>query len=436
MKMVNRDSVIVIRKICLLILVAISSKAHSQWSEKVLLGNGGEPTVSTDGLGNVFATCHLPSCLYISRDWGKTFKEKKSFTDSLGDVQVLAWTNGRVHVVYMLSDITGMTGWYSSDSGKTFKKSNVVPGPLDREWVAADPKKNILYMNYSNGYIGGPKSKGVFLAISRDEGATFSESVRIDKEAPGDYPVDPYLVTSSDGRIYAMWTTSKDYDTIDRYRFAYSDDGGKTFTGHRTIGELHKKLGTTQERWMLGTLVASGPKTVMAIYQDYQSYTVDGVETHPLTMLVSVSNDGGATFSEPKPLLSDDEMQKAIRQFRSKMNLKGTNPTFIQTEPWASASPNGTIHVVWQDNRDGHGMSGKNILGKWHVRYVTINNNGLASGESERVSPNTMTIRPPLDFISCAADSKYVYAIWSETPNNPADMQFSGNLYIARKEIK
>lgn len=424
------------KTLALFSLFVVFAVGFAQWKDKVALGTGGEPSLATDGKGNLFATAHLPSTLFISRDWGVTFPEKRGFPDSFCDMYVTAMPDGRVNLTYIINGITGLASWFSTDSGKTLTEGTGLKGPLDREWLAINPVNGEVYMDYSHGYIGGPKSSGVFLAASTNGGKSFEMRSRIDKEPEGSYPVDPYLSVSSTGKIYGLWATSTDYDTIDGFNFAVSSDGGKTFTGHQNIVRFNKNAGDTQERWMLGSIVASGKSTVFIVYPDYETLTVDGKTTRPLILHYRASKDAGKTFGPEHTLLSMKEIEASVRSFEAGKKVNTNVPYFAQTLSWASADPNGKIHVVWVDNRTGQAPVGNDYFGKWQVRYTSGSDLSRPFGPSEQVSGEVTCIRFPLDFISCAADAKYVYVMWSETPNLSKGWAFSGQLYMARRAIK
>lgn len=413
---------------------ALVAPVSAQWKDRVSLGQGGEAKVATDDKGNVYATCHQPCKFYVSHDWGASFGEPKLLENAMCDMDVYAWPDGRVNVVHIKNGVSGMQPWYSTDFGKTLFPGKGIDGPLDREWLAVNPVNGEVYFNYSHGYIGGPKSTGIFLAASTDGGKTFvPRGGRVDREKEGSYPVDPYLSNSSDGKIYAMWANSADFNTIDNFRFAVSTDGGKTFANHQTIAEFSKKLGDTQERWMLGCMVATGRNTVVAFYPDYEEITVDGKTTHPMLTHYKVSIDGGKTFGPGRTVLSTQEIEASIRSFEAAKKADGG--IYIETMPWACADPSGRIHIAFQDNRVGNAAAADGILTKWHVRFATCSDLNKGFGESERVSDDVICKRPPLDFLSCAADSKRAYVIWTETPNNKGDWSFSGDLYVARKVL-
>lgn len=425
------------------LIVLCATCSFAQWQTQKI-GEGGETTIATDGTGHVYVTGHLPCSLFKSEDWGATFKMIKQFPDALGDMFVMARPDGHVNVVYGRAQIDGIGTWYSTDFAQTLTRGTDPMGPLDREWTTYNPSTGRIYMDYSNGYIGGPKSKGVFLVTSDDNGQTFSEPVRVDRELPSSYAVDPYIARLQTGRILCMWQTSTDYNTIDAFRLAYSDDEGKTFSEPETLATFDKTLdGKTvdlQERWILGSIVASGSNKVVMTYPGYETITVDRRPNKVFIQHYRVSTDAGKTFSPGRPVLSKLELTTAIRSFNENGGGDLAYPYYIENLPWLATDPSGHVHIVFTDNRDGVASKVAHPLANWRVRYAECSTVPGEFGPTEPLSEDYAARRPPMDFISCDADSKYVYASWTETPNSDADFPssliFTGQLYVGRKPQK
>ena len=417
-------------------LFALSCLSQAQWSDVKNLGTGGESYVSVDGKGNVYATCHNPSKLFVSHDFGATFETGLDLPDSFCDVTSTVGPDGKLYVVYLKPGVKGIQVVTSSDTGKTIAKAGSHDGPYDREWIVVHPKTGEVGFDYSDGYIGGPKSKGVYYAASKDGGMSFERISRIDREPEGSYAVDPYLTVGSEGRLYAAWAYSTDYDHIAGYRCAASEDGGKTWSIPFTLATAHAEFGDTQERWMLGSILAIGPDTVMGIYQDYAVLDVDGQEMRPLLAYYRLSKDGGKTWSKAKACLSANEITSAMKSFNAKgRDLRSTVPNYMQTLPWVAADPKGRVHMAFVDNRVGQTFVSGKTVGQWHVRLATWDPAKDAFGTSEAVSHTWAAERPPLDFIGCAADAKNVYVTWTENPNKVGGWDFTGNFFFARKSM-
>ena len=103
-----------------------------------------------------------------------------------------------------------------------------------------------------------------------------------------------------------------------------------------------------------------------------------------------------------------------------------------QTLPWTCTDPYGRFYIAFQDNRDGQGTLNGQTLDKWHVRFAAMGTFEKGFGASERVSDDVICLRPPLDFLSCAADKSRAYISWTEA-SSASGWAFSGQTYIARK---
>jgi|GEM_PF-2417389 len=423
-------------------LALLASSAFGQWEDVRRLGNGGETYVSTDGKGTVYASSHIPVQIYTSRNWGETFGEPKIFPDSLGDTVVFARPDGKAVFSFMYPmGKGGMSTGMTEDYGATWKLGEGIPGrTLDREWLTTDEKTGAVYMIYSDGYIGGPKSKGVFCAKSSDGGMTWKEISRVDKEAEGDYPIDPHIVSSSDGKLYAFWTTSSDYDKIDTYKSGVSTDGGVTWARHSTIANVTKKIDgkdmDVQERWMLGGLAAYGEKEVLAFYMDFVPVVVNGATHGCLVVKVRYSHDSGMTWSDPQTVINKGEITRAAKLYYDKKVANENFAEFMQCLSWACFDSTGKPHFIWQDSRDGQAKLDDNYFNQWHVRHTWASTPGGECVNSERVSRPVVCNRPPLDFICCSADSKYLYVTWTEAPKNKAGWAFSGEFWFGRKKFE
>jgi hypothetical protein len=405
---------------------------------------GGESTVASDGKGNVYVTSHLPCSLWESHDWGNTFDRTFRFADSLGDMFVYLRPPDKVNITYIRAAINGLSSWYSVDGGVTLVKGKNVDGPLDREWVTSNAAGD-LFMDYSNGYIGGPKSKGLFLAESKDDGASYRQITRVDREQPGSYAVDPYIAMLNGKRLFCMWATSQDYDTIENFRIAYSDDNGRTFSEPNTVVEFPKDVDSRrvddQERWMLGDILTVGKDKVVVVYPKYEKVNVDGKDEIAFLLNYKTSFNGGKTFDTGRSVLSMDEVAVAIRSYRSGKLAEETHPYYIQTLPWLCADPHGRVYLAFTDNRAGQSRYKGTTLNKWQVRCASCDFLDKGFTWSEQVSELYDATRPAEDFLSCTADGKMLYITWTENKNAVDDWPnagfdlFTGALYVGRKKI-
>ena len=432
-----------IRSLISLVVLGALQAASAQWTDVHLVAErGGESTIASDGVGNVYITAHGPGVLYKSSDWGEKFAKIKDFPEAQCDLCVAPRPDGHVNTAYLRNGISGIGSWFSSDFAANNEEGQPVKGGLDREWMAVDPKSGRLFMDFSDGYIGGPNSKGVFLVTSDDNGKTYSDRIRVDQEPDKSYPVDPYIAYGQNGRLYCMWQVTTDSNTIDSFRVAFSTDQGKTFSAPVTVATFPKNVGgkavDTQERWILGSLLAVGKDGVVVDYPGYEVVNVDGKSSTVFVRHYTISTDGGKTFSAGHITMSPNELQEAVRDFRRNGGENVAYPYYIQNLPWLAADAKNHVHLVFTDNRDGASSTKDKDtpLANWRVRHIQMDHFAKGFGKSETVSEDYAARRPPMDFISCSADSKYVYASWTEIPGNTHDWVFSGNLWAGRKPLK
>ena len=396
------------------------------------IGRGGEPYVSSDEQGTVYVSSHLPTQVFVSRDWGQTLTLSQSFKDSLGDMVVLAMPKGAMTASYMTGYDKGMRTQVSSDFGQTFKLGEAPSGrPLDREWMAYDAKRDRLYMIYSDGYIGGPASKGVFLSVSTDKGLTWVETTRVDDEPTGNYPIDPHLVISDDGKLYGFWTVTQDRDKIESYRSSVSIDQGKSFVRHQTLASIPHDFGDRQERWMLGGLAAKGNDTVTAFYVAYRTVDFDTGKRLALGVVIRTSTDGGLTFGKPVNVVNDVEAKRSAKMVMASDSQLASGVPWIQVMPWAAYDPSGKLHVLWFDNRTGLTAKLGKVASIWQLRHGVLEDGKMVMA-SKAVSDAFAASRPAMDFICCTADKKYLYATWSQNVDSIGHWDFTGDLWYGR----
>ncbi len=396
--------------------------ASSQWPGIQKLGVGGEPTVTQDKEGTLYVTSHLPTQVFVSRDFGATFIKTVTFTESLGDMVCLPLGKGEVLGVFMPPKINGLMTRLSLDYGKTWKVGAGIMGrPLDREWPV-QASDGTIYMVYSDGYIGGPDSKGIFISKSMDKGLNWGEIGRVDPEGEKRFAVDPHIVTSTSDRLYAYWAVSEDKDTVKEHRFGYSKDGGQSWTGIKTLNITNPELGDTQERWMLGGLASHGEKMVVGYFVGYQKIGSENV----MVLQYRKSVDGGDTFSETKNVVTEKEIRQSMSERQKRRIGDGVNDRFMQSTAWSTFDAEGNLYFIWYESK-GQMKVGSQVLPIWELRCAKEGHTSQAVGHE------FAAVRPPMDFISCTADGKNLYITWVETPDMTRDWQFSGELWFGKK---
>lgn len=404
----------------LLLSTFLTPPIQGNWDVKDL-GPGGQPSIVSNDKGMVAIASHQPGTLWISRDWGETFPETRLFQDALGDLRLSNWGD-RLHLTYLSTGVPGVRNHYSFDAGKTLRDGGKIAGDFDRASVVNNPNTSELSLITSEGYPSGPASKGVFVFRSTDYGRTFSKPTRVDNEAATDQPVDPVIGVGADGTMYAMWSVSKNNENIASIMFAISSNGGKLWRNVTELAKLSTK-GDTQERWMLGGMVYQGDR-VAVYYPDYEERGIGDAKRQVLVTHVRFSDTKGGTFTGPLLALAPSELEET-----DKLSVP-----YRQTMPSMAFDAAGNLHFAFIDNREDPAEDPKQA--KWQARYSVLAKGAKEFGPSESISPPFAAVRPPLELIGCAVDSKYVYVTWAENPGSTEPLDYRGMIKVGRKSLK
>lgn len=403
----------------LLLSTLIDLPLQSPWEVKDL-GPGGQPSIVSNDKGMIAIASHQPGTLWLSRDWGESFPETRTFQDALGDLRLSNWGD-RLHLTYLATGVPGIRNYYSFDAGKTLRDGAKIAGDFDRATVVNNPNTSELSLITSEGYPSGPASKGVFVFRSTDYGRTFSKPTRVDDEALTDQAVDPVIGVGADGTMYAMWSVSKNNENISTIMFAISSNGGKLWRNVTELAKLSTK-GDSQERWMLGGMAFQGDR-VAVFYPDYEERGVGDAKRQVLVTHLRLSDTKGGTFTGPILAITPSELEAS-----DKLAIP-----FRQTMPTMAFDAAGNLHLAYLDNREGPAEDSK--LAKWQARYAVMPKGAKKFGPSEPISPPFAAVRPALELIGCAVDSKYVYVTWAENAGSAEPLDYRGTIKLARKRV-
>jgi hypothetical protein len=199
-----------------------------------------------------------------------------------------------------MSDMGGMhaasASWItrSTDGGKTWSPPvRVDMGeacPCCRTGLATG-KDGTLYMSWRHVYPGNIRD--IVVARSNDHGGTWSEPVRVHAD---DWKFDacphagPAIATDDKGTLHVTWWTGKEGSAGVFY--AQSTDGGKTFSPALPLG-----VATYSRPAHVQMALASNNRVIVT--------WDDGTKQVP-QVVVRVSHDGGAHFSDASVLSSAD----------------------------------------------------------------------------------------------------------------------------------
>jgi hypothetical protein len=334
--------------------VTVSTPQHKAQSPEIALGaDGSIHTVWIDentaaavdhgryGHSHVAAT----NLLYArSNDGGKTFSAPMQLNQRPGDVwgfsvskpRVVAGTNGTIHVFYPGNDLNPHNGkpeavamyTRSTDGGRSFSApqrlnemattdaSDLVHGGLTHAHVfgtiAVDGRGNVyaLWIDTRDMAKEGDYGK-VFMAVSRDDGATFERDREI---LPADVCPCCQLTAFVDGKGL-LYVGSRQVES--GYRdsvVTVSTDGGRSF------GPRQRVAGS---RWQIDGCPLKPTSVVAADGVIVSAYFTAGEQ--PPGAYVTRSTDGGKTWS--KPMLA--------------------HPGAVTSDAPVLALAGGTLHLFW-----------------------------------------------------------------------------------------
>ncbi|HEX8180642.1 MAG TPA: sialidase family protein [Pyrinomonadaceae bacterium] len=225
------------------------------------------------------------------------------------------------------------TAWHGDPPTLAFAPD----GTLYIGWTARDPAKE--------------HATALYLSVSHDDGQTFAPPVQVnDDRRPAEHGLHS-LAVGADGRVYVVWldernvaappasTSKTEHQHGEANRdvfFAYSTDGGKTFTPNRR----------------LATEACPCCKTALAVGRDGRLYAswrqvLPGNFRH---IAVASSADGGETFAPPV-VVSDDQWQLSGCPVSGAALHPAADGALLVV--WYTAGERGAPGLYWAESRDG-----------------------------------------------------------------------------------
>jgi hypothetical protein len=190
-----------------------------------------------------------------------------------------------------------------------------------------------------------PEPKGtfaVYVAKSRDKGATFSSNVRV---SLGACPCcRPTIAFGDKGEVYIAWRKVFTGDIRDMV-LASSADGGKTFSAPVKLAE---------DNWELHACPDSGPSLVNAGGKIYAAWYSEG--NHKPGIRLAISKDSGHSFGKAEivsrsvldanhPQLAVSEDGRVVLVFQGRKETKGQEQ-WSQIQPFvASVDQSGEVSL-------------------------------------------------------------------------------------------
>jgi len=210
----------------------------------------------------------------------------------------------------------------------------------------------------------------IYFTRSYDGGLKFAKNTKVDdSNGTLSWQERPAVASTAGGAICVAWTDDRTGQL--RVRYAYSANGGDTFSASKEIVPLGNTGGQT------GVALASSGNRIFAAFLD----NVSG-RPHPY---VSVSSDGGKTFSSPERI--DDTGDSSALQ-----NCLSLAPL-----------PNGGMVILWEDSRNSD----------WDIYGSIFSADGDAIRSNMRVDDDTTH---SYQRGVCVATDQLgnIYAVWED----------------------
>jgi hypothetical protein len=211
-------------------------------------------------------------------------------------------------------DNSGHLSW----SRPTFINQTTSPSTLnDKEWIAADwhvssPYRDRVYVSWTrfifNPVKGSYVQSPIFFAYSTDGGQTFSDPQNISGNVLYDQGSRP--IVGYDGTVYVIFEGATRLSTLDSTYIVKSTDGGVTFGKPVAIAQLQDVVPLANTVFRVNSFPAGAAAPNGDLYVAWSSLMSDTGGLCPAqtnsgchsSTIYSKSTDGGATWSAPAPI--------------------------------------------------------------------------------------------------------------------------------------
>lgn len=409
---------------------------------------GGEPSIVTDGKGNVYVTGPqgIPSAVnnqqpgvavWVSNDHAQTFSQASLHGSYLGggDSDVEMGPDGNtVYIADLEAAATAICD--SADHGKTWSSIGPLPDPgncggvvagqagpsNDRQWLTSGPGQPI-YLTYHEFVSAQPvmfrSDSGGADDFTAGPCGPLVTDPNIEANVPQDITGGTLVskpVLDSAGNVYVMFTTTTQQQnaqalpgsvsgTFSQVYLAVSTDHCASFTDHTVFDG--SKVGTNSVQFgdIFNDLVIDSAGNLYAVASGYVDSTPPASTTANIYLLTSA--DHGATWTKPQMLTAPTEAdmlpaataagpgELAIGYFRTTNGVTNPNDakgvwtyTVAETGNALAAPPAFSFTDVGGPNH------------VWHSGDIC--NSGLLCGTG---APGTGSDRSLLDFSSATVDS-------------------------------
>jgi hypothetical protein len=238
-------------------------------------------------------------------------------------------SSGTIHVVW---EDTREGNWdifhsKSSNGGTSWSPNTRVNVPS-----SADQRRPTLAVD-SLGYLyvawhdnrASAFDYDIYFANSTDGGLSWSlPNVRVNNDGLGNVQENPSIAVISGGTVYVVWDDYRDLDA--NIYFARSTDWGVTWPTNTRVNDL-----STSNQQFSDIAVSSG--IISVVWEDFRDPDAN--------IYFSNSSNGGTSWG-------------------SDIRVNENTPGPVQYKPTIAASPGGTLHVAWEDDRNS-GSTGVDI---------------------------------------------------------------------------
>lgn len=279
------------------------------------------------------------------------WQQNASRFDYVDDPSVAVDPDGNIHVVWVDQARKDVFVHRLSPEGRKLRSQavNVSRSPLTFSWLprirlAPDDSGKVYVLWQEIIFSGGSHGGDILFARSADDGKSFGHPVNLSHSVGGDgkgrinkdvwHNGSLDLAAGTGGALYAAWT---EYDGM--LWFARSVNAGETFTRPRQIA------GGTKAKPIRAPALALGPKTTV-----YLAWTTGEDEAADIHLVQS--NDGGATFTEPR----------VVAQTRG-----------YSDAPALAVERSGVLHLAFAESAGGP-------FDRYRIRYMRSEDGGRSFG--------------------------------------------------------
>jgi len=244
-----------------------------------------------------------------------------------------------------------------------FINQTTAPSTLnDKEWIAADwhessSFRDRVYVSWTrflfNPSQGFYTQSPIFFAYSSDGGQTFSEPQNISGNVLYDQGSRP--IVGYDGTVYVIFEGAKRLSTLDATYIVKSTDGGETFSKPVKVADVQDVIPLANTAFRVNSFPAGASAPNGDLYVAWSTLMSNSGGLCPRrtntnchsTTVYSKSMDGGATWSSPAPIFPAlDASNQTAAGYPATDGLTAPTPRRVDTLwPGVAVSPSGMVYI-------------------------------------------------------------------------------------------